>query len=90
MKMMIKSILTLVLFVVIGSSNAGLFFDDFETDTSANYTYSDSYGSGGSFDIADGTLNVNGGVRIDGTFEDDIVFTVIQQPENKTIAQKQN
>jgi len=36
-----------------------LFLDDFETDTSANYTYSDSYGAGGNFDVSGGTLNIN-------------------------------
>jgi hypothetical protein len=32
--------------------------DDFETDSSANYTGSDSFGGGGSFDVSGGTLNL--------------------------------
>lgn len=34
------------------------FVDDFSTDTSANYTGTDTFGSGGSFDVSGGTLNV--------------------------------
>ena len=37
------------------------FFDDFSSNTSANYVSEDSYGSGGSFDIFDGTLNITTG-----------------------------
>jgi hypothetical protein len=36
-----------------------LYLDNFETDTAGNYRYSDSYGSGGSFDVSGGTLNIN-------------------------------
>ena len=35
------------------------FFDDFSSDTSANYVGTDTYGSGGSFDVTGGTLNVD-------------------------------
>lgn len=42
-----------------GSTAAsGAFIDDFSADTSANYTFEDSYGGGGSFEISGGTLNV--------------------------------
>ncbi len=37
------------------------YLDDFSTDTSSNYTYSNSYGGGGSFEILDGTLNITTG-----------------------------
>ncbi len=41
------------------SASAALFLDDFESDTSANYTYEDSYGSAGSFSISGGKLNLH-------------------------------
>lgn len=37
---------------------SGAYLDDFETDTSANYTFENSYGGGGSFEISGGTLNI--------------------------------
>ena len=37
--------------------------DDFSSDTSANYTGSNSFNSGGSFDISGGTLNVTAGTN---------------------------
>ncbi|WP_425398956.1 LamG-like jellyroll fold domain-containing protein [Aeoliella sp.] len=41
-----------------GQSASADFLDDFETDTSANYSFEDSYGGGGSFDVSNGTLNI--------------------------------
>ncbi|MDC0935828.1 PEP-CTERM sorting domain-containing protein [Pirellulales bacterium] len=37
------------------------FLDDFSSDTSADYTYENSYGGGGSFDVSGGTLNITTG-----------------------------
>ena len=48
-----------------GISHGAVFFDDFSTDTSANYTGTQTFGSGGSFSISGGTLNVGGG----GTYD---------------------
>ena len=42
-----------------GLANAAVFLDDFNSDTSGDYTYSDSYGSGGSFNVSGGTLNID-------------------------------
>ena len=39
------------------TASAAPFLDDFSSDTSADYTYEDSYMSGGSFDVSGGTLN---------------------------------
>ncbi len=46
-------------------SNAALFIDDFSADTSANYTGTQTFGSGGSFSVSGGTLNAGGG----GTYD---------------------
>jgi hypothetical protein len=43
---------------LVGSANAAPFLDDFSSDTSANYTGTDTFGSGGSFSISGGTLSV--------------------------------
>jgi len=40
---------------------AASFLDDFSSDTSANYHGTNTYGSGGTFDISSGTLNVDPG-----------------------------
>lgn len=40
------------------SSASVLFLDDFSTDTSADYIGTDTFGSGGSFTVSGGTLNV--------------------------------
>lgn len=50
---------------LVGSANAAPFLDDFSSDTSANYTGTQTFGSGGSFAISGGTLNVGGG----GTYD---------------------
>ncbi len=42
-----------------GLANAAVFLDDFNTNTASDYTYSDSYGSGGSFNVSGGTLNID-------------------------------
>lgn len=39
-----------------------VFTDDFSSDTSANYTYTDTFNSGGSFTVSGGTLNVTASV----------------------------
>ena len=39
-------------------SHAALFIDDFSSDTSANYTGDNTFGSGGGFTISSSTLNV--------------------------------
>jgi hypothetical protein len=41
------------------ATQAALYIDDFSTDTSANYIATDTYGSGGSFAISGGTLNIS-------------------------------
>ena len=38
--------------------HAAPFLDDFSSDTSANYTYTDTFNSGGSFNVSAGTLNL--------------------------------
>lgn len=43
------------------TASAAAFLDDFNSDTSANYVLTDTYGSGGAFDISGGTLNVSPG-----------------------------
>ena len=48
-----------LLLLFAGQAGGAFFFDDFETDTSAEYIYTDTFGSGGNFDISGGTLNVN-------------------------------
>ena len=50
--------------------------DDFSADTSANYTYEDSYGSGGSFEISGGTLNLatGGGNTASVMLDDGVTF----------------
>ncbi|MDC0935826.1 PEP-CTERM sorting domain-containing protein [Pirellulales bacterium] len=48
--------------VAVGATPASAaFLDDFSSDTSANYTFEDSYGSGGSHDVSGGTLNITTG-----------------------------
>lgn len=42
---------------------SAVFLDDFNADTSANYALEDSFGTGGSFAIADGTLNIMTGAN---------------------------
>lgn len=42
-------------------SSAAPFLDDFSTDTSSAYVYSNSFNSGGSFEIAGGTLSITTG-----------------------------
>lgn len=48
-----------------GISQGALFIDDFSSDTSVNYTGTQTFGSGGSFSISGGTLNAGGG----GTYD---------------------
>lgn len=43
------------------TTQAALFIDDFSADTSANYTATNTFGIGGSFDISGGTLNLTPG-----------------------------
>ncbi len=53
-------VLAMVLSAVFTASvNGDYFLDDFSSSTVADYTYSDSYGSGGSFDISGDTLNIH-------------------------------
>jgi hypothetical protein len=45
-----------------GSTTASAaFLDNFSSDTSASYTFENSYGGGGSFDVSGGTLNITTG-----------------------------
>ena len=46
-----------VLLLSVGAARADM-IDTFETDTSANYVLSQSYGSGGTFNVSGGTLNL--------------------------------
>ncbi len=62
---MIKTATLLTAVALSGISQGAVFFDDFSTDTSANYTGTQTFGSGGSFSISGGTLNVGGG----GTYD---------------------
>jgi parallel beta-helix repeat protein len=61
-------ILVLALVAVVWGPRAGeaSFLDDFESPTSVNYTGSNSYGSGGSFTVSGGKLNIT--VGNDNTF----------------------
>jgi hypothetical protein len=47
-----------LLSALLGKGMAAQFLDDFSTDTSSNYTLTDTSGTGGSFEISGGTLNV--------------------------------
>ena len=51
--------MVVALTALVGSTGADVFLDDFSSSTAADYTYSDSTGGGGSFDISDGTLNIH-------------------------------
>ena len=59
------TLLTIAAFGLVTSANAAPFLDDFSSDTSANYTGTQTFGSGGSFAISGGKLNVGGG----GTYD---------------------
>ena len=59
------TLLTIAAFGLVTSANAAPFLDDFSSDTSANYTGTQTFGSGGSFAISGGTLNVGVG----GTYD---------------------
>ena len=41
-----------------GTAHSAVIIDDFSTDTSANYTGENSFGSGGSFSVSGGNLNI--------------------------------
>ena len=53
--------MALVVSVLAVAVHAGVFLDDFSSDTSASYIGTDTFGSGGSFNISGGTLNVDPG-----------------------------
>lgn len=55
------TILTALAIATPMTTQAALFLDNFSVDTSANYTATDTYNTGGSFDISAGTLNLSPG-----------------------------
>ena len=62
----IKTTRSALIAIALALPNAGYaatFLDDFSTDTSANYTGTDTFNSGGSFTVLDGFLNVTNGTN---------------------------
>ena len=62
------------------AAHAAPFLDDFSSDTSADYTGTDTFGSGGSHTVSGGSLNVTSlGSNTYTAFHNSAQFTILQK-----------